>query len=83
MTKGKLLKKLQTLLEQADSARAKDIKKLHKVVKELKKKQKDLERRLEDTTDDKERSRLQKDIEVIKLQRKKGADVYRQLKGKD
>ncbi len=82
MNKGKLLKRLQSLLDQSDEARRNDIKKLHKVVKELKKKQKSLEHRLEDTTDDKERSKLRKDIEVIKLQRKKGAAVYRQLKGK-
>ena len=83
MTKAKLLKKLQSLLDQADDAKKKDIKKLHKVVKELKNKQKDLEHRLEGTADDKERSRIRKDIEVIKLQRRKGAAVYRQLKGKD
>lgn len=83
MNKEKLLKKLQSLLSQGDDARAKDIKKLHKVVKELKKKQKNFEHRLEATTDSKERSRIKKNIEVLKLQRQKGAAAYRQLKGKD
>ena len=80
MTRKKLLKKLQSLLDKSDDAKKQDIKKLHKVVKELKQKQKHLEHRLDDTQDEKERSRLLKDIEVIQLQRKKGAAVYRRLK---
>ena len=81
MTRKKLLKKLQSLLDKSDDARKQDIKKLHKVVKELKQKQKHLEHRLEDTEDEKERSKLSQNIEVVKLQRKKGVAVYRQLKG--
>jgi uncharacterized protein YycO len=80
MTRKKLLKKLQSLLDKSDDAKKQDIKKLHKVVKELKQKQKHLEQRLEDTEDEKERSKLQQNIEVIKLQRKKGVTVYRHLK---
>ncbi|KAA1191932.1 hypothetical protein F0M18_10420 [Pseudohalioglobus sediminis] len=81
MNRKKLLKKLQSLLDKPDGARKKDIKKLDKVVKELKQKQKRLEQRLEDTQDEKERSRLIKEIEVIKLQRRKGIDAHRHLKG--
>ena len=82
MNRKKLLKKLQSLLDKSESAKKQDIKKLHKVVKELKQKQKRLEHRLEDTHEEKERSRIAKEIEVIKLQRKKGNEVYRHLKGK-
>ena len=83
MNKRKLLQKLQNLMDRSSDARDKDLKKLHKVVKELKHKQKSLKYRLEETSDPLERARLQKDIEVIELQRRKGVAVYRQLKGKD
>ena len=83
MTRKKLLKKLQSLLEKSDAANQQDIEKLHKVIKALKRKQKALELRVAHAEDHDEQQKILKDIEVLKLQRKKGAAVYRQLKGKD
>lgn len=83
MTKKKLLKRLQYLLDKSSDADKKEIEKLHKVVKQLKHKQKRLEHRLEDATEETEQRKIRQDIDVIKLQRKKGAALYRQLKGKD
>lgn len=83
MTKKKLLRKLQSLMDISSDADQKEIEKLHKVVKQLKHKQKRLEHRLEDAAEEAEQRKIRQDIEVIKLQRKKGAALYRQLKGKD
>lgn len=83
MKREKLLRKLQFLLDKSSDADQKEIEKLHKVVKQLKHKQKDLEHRLEDVADEAEQRKLRQDIQVIRLQRKKGAALYRQLKGKD
>ena len=83
MTRKKLLKKLQSLLDKSDAANQQDIEKLHEVIKALKRKQKALELRLADAADYDEQQKILKKIEVLKLQRKKGAAVYRQLKGKD
>ena len=80
MTTEKLFEKLGTLLETREDADSKHIKKLRKVLRKLKKNQKELRASLELVEGEHERRKIQRDIEVIKLQRKKGVKVYKELK---
>jgi hypothetical protein len=80
MTNAKLFEKLAALLEIEDDANKKHIKKLRKVLQKLKKRQKELQAGLEEIDGEHERSKIEKDIEVLKLQRKKGVKVYKKLK---
>ena len=83
MTTAKLFQKLSMLLEDTDSADEKHIKKLRKVLQKLKKKQKALHETLETAEGEQERRKIKQDIEVLKLQRKKGVRVYKALKAGD
>ncbi len=83
MKRKKLLHKLQVLLSEDDDHKKKDIDKLRKVIKQLHDKQKELEHKLEELPEGEEQSKVRKHIEVIRLQRQKGAAVYRELMGKD
>ena len=83
MTTEKLFEKLGTLLETREDADSKHIKKLRKVLRKLKKNQKELRASLEQVEGEHERRKIQRDIEVIKLQRKKGVKVYKELKHAD
>lgn len=80
MTNEKLLNKLGSLLETSEDADKKHIKKLRKVLRKLKKNQKELQAGLDEVRDDHERRKIKQEIEVLKLQRKKGVKVYKTLK---
>ena len=80
MTHEKLLERLGNLLETAEEADKKHIKKLRKVLQKLKKKQQELLISLGENDDESERRTIANKIQVIKLQRKKGAKVYKALK---
>jgi hypothetical protein len=80
MTNAKLFEKLGALLEIGDDADKKHIKKLRKVLQKLKKRQKELVAALEGTEGQHERRKIEQEIEVLKLQRKKGVKVYKRLK---
>ena len=80
MTDDKLFEKLGALLEIKHDADEKHIKKLRKVLQKLKKNQKELQAGLEQIDDKHERRKIKQDIEVLKLQRKKGVRVYKELK---
>jgi hypothetical protein len=80
MTNDKLFEKLGALLEIEDDADKKHIKKLRKVLQKLKKSQKELHASLDLIDDEHERRKIKQDIEVLKLQRKKGVKVYKELK---
>ena len=80
MTNDKLFEKLGALLEIEDDADKKHIKKLRKVLQKLKKSQKELGASLDLIDDEHERRKIKQDIEVLKLQRKKGVRVYKELK---
>ena len=80
MTTAKLFERLNHLLESQAEADKKHIKKLHEVLKKLKKKQKLLKVELLETEDEHQRRKLKQDIEVINLQRRKGVEVYKKLK---
>ena len=80
MTNDKLFKKLGALLETDDDADQKHIKKLRKVLRKLKKNQKELQASLDELEGEHERRKVKQDIELLKLQRKKGVKVYKRLK---
>lgn len=80
MTNDKLYKKLAALLDIGEDANEKHIKELRKVLKKLKKNQKELFARLEGADSEHEGRKIKQDIEVLKLQRKKGVKVYKELK---
>lgn len=80
MTNARLFDRLRLLLEQAEHADKKHIKKLRKVLHKLKDRQKELEQTLEETSDPEKQARIRQEIDVIRLQRGKGADVYQALK---
>lgn len=80
MSNEKLLAKLGALLERARSADRKQLKKLREVLHQLKKKQKELKESLESVEDEGQRRKIRQDIEVLKLQRKKGVAVYKEIK---
>jgi Skp family chaperone for outer membrane proteins len=80
MKTAKLLDKLGRLVESPESLGRERLKKLRKMVRELKDKQKKLEKELRKETDEELRHNIQRSIEVVRTQRKKGAAVYKTLK---
>ena len=82
MTNSKLLDKLKALTKNAENADKEHIKKLHKVLKKLKKRQHQLADGLKDIDNDHDREKFEQEINVLRLQRQKGVGVYKQLKKK-
>ena len=80
MTNARLFEKLGKLLDIGADADKKHIKKLRKVLQKLKKNQKELVASLDHVKGEHERRKITQDIEVLKLQRKKGVKVYKELK---
>ena len=80
MANSKLLHKLKALTKNADNADKEHIKKLHKVLKKLKKRQHQLTDSLQDIDNDHDREKFEQEINVLRLQRQKGVGVYKQLK---
>jgi hypothetical protein len=80
MTNSKLLDKLKALTKNADKADKEHIKKLHKVLKKLKKQQHKLAESLKEVDSDSGRQKIEQEINVLQLQRQKGVEVYKQLK---
>jgi len=80
MTNARLFEKLGKLLDIGADADKKHIKKLRKVLQKLKKNQKELVASLDQVKGEHERRKITQDIEVLKLQRKKGVKVYKELK---
>ena len=80
MKRKKLLEKLNHLLKVGDQADKDQVSKLRSVLKALKEKQSDLQDKLEDAHGDHERRKIRNQIEVIKRQREKGAEVYKAIK---
>tara|TARA_R110002110_G_scaffold413729_1_gene641533 strand:- start:10972 stop:11277 length:306 start_codon:yes stop_codon:yes gene_type:complete len=80
MTNQKLLDKLHKLIENTDHADKKHLKKLRKVLRKLKEKQHELAEQLDQCPVEKDRVKIQQDIDVLTLQRKKGVAVYKTLK---
>ena len=80
MANTRLFAKLRALVEDATNADKKHLKKLRKVLRKLKERQKVLRNRLEEVDNPEERRKIEQEIAVITLQRGKGAEVYKQLK---
>jgi hypothetical protein len=80
MTNAKLFARLRTLIEDANNTDKKHIKKLRKVLHKLKERQHQLRDVLAEVEDPPNKMRIEQEIEVIVLQRRKGAEVYKQLK---
>jgi hypothetical protein len=73
-----LIDKLNRLM--AEPARDTPLKKLRKTVRALRQKQKDLEETLRHTKGRHARQRVEQKIQVLRAQRRKGAERYRALK---
>ena len=80
MNNAKMFAKLWSLMEKADNADKKHIKKLRKILRQLKDRQHELEEGLEHVSDPDKRAKIRQEIDVIRLQRGKGAQVYKQVK---
>ena len=80
MSSEKLLKKLGAMLERDQDLDEKQLRQLRKVLRKLKKNQKELKASLDTIEDERDRHKLQQDIEVLKMQRKKGVKAYKALK---
>ena len=80
MKTTKLIDKFQRLVSKAPEETPS--RKLCKTIKALKNKQKDLEDRLKRTEGKHARQRLKQKIDVLKAQRRKGAELYKSLKAK-
>lgn len=80
MNNAKLIAKLRSLMETADNADKKHIKKLRKILQKLKERQHELEEGLEQISSPDRQAKIRQEIDVIRLQRGKGAQVYQQIK---
>lgn len=80
MTNTKLLEKLRNLTNSTDSVDLEHIKKLRKVLRKLKKRQHKLADERQAAENDHDRQKIDQEIEVLQLQRKKGVAIYKQLK---
>jgi Skp family chaperone for outer membrane proteins len=79
----KLLDKLGDMLDPKVEMRKKQRKKLKAILKELKTKEKALKAKLESTDDRRKRDRLQRELDIVHSQRKKGVNAMRGKSGSD
>ena len=80
MTNVKLFEKLKHLTKNANNVDEEHIKKLRKVLRKLKKRQHKLADERQEGENDHDRQKIDQEIEVLKLQRRKGVEVYKRLK---
>jgi hypothetical protein len=80
MNKEKLLRKLQAFFDPTEKRQKHHIEELKKILKKLKKKEKQIKAKREQADDDCLKKLYQTELEIIRLQRKKGIDVLQQLK---
>lgn len=80
MTNAKMFAKLRSLIEKTDSADKKHVKKLRKILHKLKERQHELEESLEQSPSLDKQVKIRQEIDVIRLQRSKGAQVYQAIK---
>jgi hypothetical protein len=80
MTNAKLFEKLRNLTKNAQNVDKEHIKSLRKVLRKLKKRQQKLADESLSLEKDHDRQKIDQEIEVLKLQRKKGIEVYKRLK---
>jgi len=80
MVTAKLFDRLSKLIESRADADKKHIKELHVVLRKLKKKQKLLKEELAAADGEHQQRKIKQEIEVINRQRRKGVEVYKELK---
>lgn len=80
MSKDKLLHKLQAFFDPAQKRKKRHIEELKKILKKLKKKERKIMGKIEQADDDCLKKLYQTELEIIRLQRKKGIDVLQQLR---
>ena len=80
MNNAKLIARLRSLMERAENADKKHLKKLRKILHKLKDRQHELEQSLEQTSSPDKQAKIRQEIDVIRLQRGKGAQVYQRIK---
>lgn len=81
MSEKNLLDKLSRLVEKKNP-NEEHLEKLRKVLHKLKKKQKKLQEQLADLPED-QRQEVARNIEIIKLQRTKGLEVFKSLRDEE
>lgn len=80
MKNAKLLEKLRNLINNANNVDEEYIKRLRKVLRKLKKRQQKLVDERQNAENDHDRQKIDQEIEVLQLQRKKGVEEYKRLK---
>jgi hypothetical protein len=80
MSNARLFTRLRSLIEDANNADKKHIRQLRKVLRKLKDRQNALGKSLLETDNLAEKQKIEREIEVLTLQRSKGVEVYKQLK---
>ena len=80
MKAKKLLEKLRELVDGEVPADKQRLKKLAKVLKQLKEKQHKLEKRLANGLDEDDKRRITNKLKILCLQREKGIESYMKLK---
>ena len=76
----KLLHKLQAFFDTDKHKKRQHIEELKKILLKLKKKERKINHALQQTDDDCLRKHYQTELEIIRVQRKKGIEVLQQLK---
>lgn len=79
MPTTELLSKLSDYLDLDRKKQESKREKIHALLKKLKKKQRDLEEKLEKTSDGKKRKQIKRDLKVLYVQRKKGVKLCRAI----
>lgn len=82
MATGKLIDKLRGYLALSRKKQEGKRDKLRVLLKKLKKKQQELEKRYKKAPNAKARKRIKNDMKVLYAQRKKGVKLHRALRGK-
>jgi uncharacterized membrane protein len=80
MKKEKLLHKLQFFFDPAQKRKKRHREELKKILKNLKKKEQKITDQIEQANDECLKKLYQTELEIIRLQRKKGIDVLQQLR---
>ena len=79
MTKKKLLKKLQEIFDLEEGKKEAHKNELKSILKKLKIKEQKIELKLMKESDAEKKIRLQKELDIIYAQRKKGVNLLREL----
>ena len=79
MATNKLIEKLREYLDLEKRKQKQKRDKIRALLKKLKKRQRTLEVKLEETPDNKKRKRIQRELDVLHVQRRKGVKLCRKI----